>query len=508
MAPDFLTRSGPPELILDILDRCESIQDVLSFTATCRRLHHIWQAGAASVLWPASLRKDPEFDGALIASRLTTLVHQAEARGELPPRALSPGDFSGHRQAPTVPEIKAATTFGRFVDFLAVNANSRNIDAPDDYADNGGPEDPARMPEWEARVRKALYRLFTCAAALAGAYQKPFFKARASGDPVIKNLVHRFHNKQDRYLVGLSDHELDFLERFTVCNMRASLEAEEAVFGPLCDWLLHSIMSDSESRQAYAERFEKGFGRALCCPNIKGSGPCPYPEELARGDGSHSDSHPVVWEISKMIWLDHYLAEEATPWFHCRCHSAAERISGFGKPLLAVFFGVFRAEEAVFEQTEKCCPAIATDLAVSQEGDHIEPPPENPDLLRERFNLSFRDNTYTKPGVALFFDEIFSKYEYNPCKPKRNPKRTTSVAPLRFKFFDFFFRRTTGLRATVRYTHGGLDFGYGTIVGNYGILAHDDVEGREATLDESGFNDGSVFIYAMGGVPQQTRWWQ
>ncbi|KAL8365459.1 hypothetical protein RB595_004324 [Gaeumannomyces hyphopodioides] len=495
MAPDFLAQSGPPELILDILEKCESIRDVLSFATTCRRLYRIWQAGAASVLWPAPIRKDPEFDDALIASRLTTLVYEAEARGELPPMALSPGDFSGHRQIPTVPEIKAATAFSRLVNFLAIGASCLDIDVPDDRAGSRalptdepeyGPEDSARMPEWEARVRKALYRFFTCAAALAGAYNEPLFRARASDDPVIKNLVHRFYDEQDRAL-GLSDHELDFLERFTVCNVRASPEAEEAVFGPLCDWLLHSILSDSGSRQAYADRFEKGFGRALCCPNIDGDGSCPYPDELTRG-GSHSDAHFVVWEITKMIWLDHHFTEMVIPWSFCQCYSA-ERICEINRPLqtaVAVFFGVFRAEEAVLaDQTGRHnYHNLVTDFAVSREGDHDVLDDSNP--LDPDFRFDFYARRETKPSVALFFNCI--------DRSERSPKFTnTSAAPLRFKFLYFFIRRSTGIRMAT-YAEA-FSWAYHDAVGNYGIFAHDDVGGREANIDMfDGFNDGSMFL--------------
>ncbi|KAL8282404.1 hypothetical protein RB600_005722 [Gaeumannomyces tritici] len=455
MAPDFLARAGPPELILNILEQCESIRDVLSLAATCRRLHHIWQAGAASVLWLASLRKDPEFDDALIASRLTTLVHQAEARGELPPKALSPADFSGHRKVPTVTEIKSATAFSRLVDVLTIRISSLDIDVPNDRLGERfetddqrgwGIEGSARMPEWEARAHKALYRLFTCAAALAGVYNEPVFQAKASGDPVIKNLVHRFHDEDDRVL-GLSDHELDFLKRFAVCNPQESPEAEEAVFGPFCDWLLHSILSDSESRQAYADRFEKGFSRALCCSNISGSEPCPYPKELTRGEGSHADAHLLVWEITKMIWLDHHFAELVfSPWSPCQCYPVG-RICEIENPrekAVAVYFGAFGAEDtAMAESTDvQDYHGVASDFAVPQEGDYVGR--DNNCLYAEdRFRFSPRKNT--KPGVALFIHQI-SKFSGE------------AGMSLRFKPLDFFIRRSTGLRMA-----GGTKTLFGTL---------------------------------------------
>lgn len=65
MATGFFARSGPRELILCIFHCCESTHDLLSLALTCRRIHNIWQAHAAAVVWRLWLRKIPCFEDAL-----------------------------------------------------------------------------------------------------------------------------------------------------------------------------------------------------------------------------------------------------------------------------------------------------------------------------------------------------------------------------------------------------------------------------------------------------------
>ncbi|KAK3902420.1 hypothetical protein C8A05DRAFT_33899 [Staphylotrichum tortipilum] len=58
---------------------------------------------------------------------------------------------------------------------------------------------------------------------------------------------------------------MDFLLQFAVCDLDATLEAQDAVFGPISDWLLESILSDGAARAAMADRFERGDRRAGFC---------------------------------------------------------------------------------------------------------------------------------------------------------------------------------------------------------------------------------------------------
>ncbi len=65
--PGFLARSGPPELILCILQSCGSTRDLLALVSSCRYIYQVWQANPAAVLWPVWLREIPHVQDAIMA---------------------------------------------------------------------------------------------------------------------------------------------------------------------------------------------------------------------------------------------------------------------------------------------------------------------------------------------------------------------------------------------------------------------------------------------------------
>lgn len=69
MTDRFFAKSGPPELILHILERCESFQDATSLALTCRHMANIWLSNdtAARIVWQFWLRDLPCADESLIA---------------------------------------------------------------------------------------------------------------------------------------------------------------------------------------------------------------------------------------------------------------------------------------------------------------------------------------------------------------------------------------------------------------------------------------------------------
>ncbi|KAK8003977.1 vacuolar ABC heavy metal transporter [Apiospora arundinis] len=85
MASKFFTRDGPVELIVHIMNLCDSPSDVEALAATCHKTRGVWLANAPPIIWTVWRKTDPCFDLALIAARATALVEQAEHRHELPP---------------------------------------------------------------------------------------------------------------------------------------------------------------------------------------------------------------------------------------------------------------------------------------------------------------------------------------------------------------------------------------------------------------------------------------
>ena len=82
LASDFLSQSGPAELVLVILKACESTKDVLALTATCRHLYHVGRCYAVERLASSgSLRGIPCFREALTAVRIFFILsHGSKAR--------------------------------------------------------------------------------------------------------------------------------------------------------------------------------------------------------------------------------------------------------------------------------------------------------------------------------------------------------------------------------------------------------------------------------------------
>ncbi len=77
----FLARSGPVEIILCILQCCDSTRDLLALVSACRRVCSIWRENIATALWPVWLREIPHFQDAIMAVstptgyRLATVCH-------------------------------------------------------------------------------------------------------------------------------------------------------------------------------------------------------------------------------------------------------------------------------------------------------------------------------------------------------------------------------------------------------------------------------------------------
>ncbi len=253
---------------------------------------------------------------------------------------------------------------------------------------------------------------------------------------------------------------------FPVCDLEASFEAQEAVFGPVADWLLENILSDRESRDDMADRFGRGYGRAGFC---QGSDNCPV-TLLADGSGTHSDAHFVVLELMRTLWV----ASHAQWIPDSRAHfdiSADESDHGPLESVFAVFPGVFRASK------------IPLPLPKSRTV-HVE--------LEERESDNAR-------SVAPYLESIFLDSGRPNYIEEDRP-----VCLLDVKFFEYYLRR-----------HLQLCFGDDTFCeselqdvtrsmhafeGCATIFAHDDVENRaelhamDEMLFHAGFLDGSEML--------------
>ncbi|KAK4237087.1 hypothetical protein C8A03DRAFT_45014 [Achaetomium macrosporum] len=490
-ADEFPTQAAPAEVLVNILQCCDSTRDVLALVSTWRHICDVWRDNTAAALWPVWLKEIPHFQDVLAAARMTRLVVDAARKGELPPTRISPRQLQ-HSKQPNIPELKAAFALHRFTRAFCERVYYRQPESEAEWLQLGGyPEEPARMPEWTANVSRTVLKVLVIGAALAGAYNEALFQAMNHPDPEIGAFLKRARRGFDLPDGVEKQKVLEFLLPFAVCDLQASLEADDAVFGPLAEWLLHDIFADRESRASMEDRFKKGYGRAGYCRSRVGD--CPV--HLADGSGSHSDAHLVVWEVMKMLWVVEHIRprgmaerwsyevidrSETYEWSPTAARREIETASESEGPLAsaaAVFFGMFKAEEVML-------PACLDDFY-------------GWDVLKVRLALHSTEKECsgdeTRPLQGFSVTDLFHWILTYSGRPKRI-EEDRHVAPLDLKFFEYFLRRFLGLGFRPSWTSGqpihyAYIFGpggpnaasrYDIFASHMKIFSHDDIENRRS----------------------------
>ena len=443
---------------------------------------------------------------------MTQVVVDAERRGELPPKGVSPAHLEGPEQ-PTLAELKAAFNLHRLSRALAEAFCQRDIPYPSNqdcgfsYEERRlPPESPDRVDEWLARVSQTVFRVLIVGAALAGTYWEPILAAHAHPDP--ENRVSAAPGGTDGAKV------LHFVLTFAAYGLEAPLEAQDALFAPLAGWLLADILADHQGRDAMAARFEKGVGRAKFCQSRDDAWPCPLTTVVDVDGSSHSDAHLVVWALMKVFWV----VEQIRPWdspepaavtrerpyaytyqpppSRNSPEPAVVSQSGASRPssssttepapplAVAVFFGLWRAESVALPT----CPAFTGDW------DTLHAHPVVSDPVKEN------------NPVQLFLESSFFHRERT-----NHFEWSCPVAPLELKFFEYCLRRQLNLCFAIRAFRQGpgdlMDKECQVFIDCITIFSHDDVEGREFGVVKDGdFVDGSGMLEAW--PPQSGRFYQ
>ncbi|KAJ3480609.1 hypothetical protein NLG97_g8033 [Lecanicillium saksenae] len=253
-------------------------------------MNSIWRVHGAAILLPIQCRQIPGFDDALIASRITYQVAETQKRGDPVPIDVSPGDWSGFRQPPSLGELEAACKLVQFGKTMQVaffhnsTTHASGVTHPEDGGDL--PEKPERLAQWQARVGRAIYRSLVLGASLAGSYTRPFFEATTAA------------NAPDTYDWAA----FEFLSKFTVYDLLSSPSSDEAVFGRVGEWLIEGILSETEERAEFRDRFDRGFGRGEYCNRAGDDCPLQLSHNRKPLEISHSDAHLIVWKLSQVLW--------------------------------------------------------------------------------------------------------------------------------------------------------------------------------------------------------------
>lgn len=336
---------------------------------------------------------------------------------------------------PSPSELNAIWDLQRLARSMECFSLSDDLRLPRDmqgkYPD-GAPEDPDRMPEWRKGLWMATYRSLIASAALAGIYQEPLRAAKESNDAELQSLIDALY---------FSQHQRSFIQKFAVFRTITTPEQETPIFGFLGQWLLKNILSDTEARNAMAQLFEMGHGRAMTCagPN---TGPNGCPLRLVDG-GSHSDAHLVVWELIKMYWVQEQLVDS---------------IEGQHVDL---------TENEVTPPNGKAPIVLSGDFApIKVKGPSLaaSPPTDNHTLDFECSSLRSLLPTIHESSGQL------DRYEDGG-----------EVAPLHAKFFEYFLRRYVGARFHIHFFNGYEDSAESTFLQTLALFSHDDVDGRYGT---------------------------
>jgi len=144
---EFLSHSAPPEIVVSILQRCDSTDDVLALARSCRYIRNVWVSNTATILSHVLPKQISLLEEALIAVRLTKRVLNADRHGEqLPPVAAHPGDFASSRRSPSLAELKAASDLNHFVDTAVCIALQTQLARPfrGDFQSESGAEEGVR----------------------------------------------------------------------------------------------------------------------------------------------------------------------------------------------------------------------------------------------------------------------------------------------------------------------------------------------------------------------------
>lgn len=509
MASKAFFQSGPPELVLLVLGCLDSVQDVLAFTLASRHIQRVWSVHGAAVLWDVFLRELPSFDEAIIAvggidymlcrrhnptarqqSRISKVVADAEERREQPPMNVSPGEFSGRRRAPTLPELQAARTLNQLCRVVAAAwaADKYTLIKPNDRATvaSGQPELPENMPDFNGRIHRAIYRSIIAGAALAGTYLEPFYVDKERGGPDMSKL-------RPRADTAFYREQLDFLENFAVWNRASTAESEDAAFGSVGAWLLDSILSDQESRSMMADRFDKGYGRSeYCAARKRAYGVCPV--ELVEG-GSHSDAHFVVWELMQLLWVVDHVDDVVNYTRGFEDNNNGQYLKTF-----AVLFKVFTASEImapkIMPQEVRRPIKARVDFPTSSNQEGATKPSEG--YNTPRLTPSFRIS-YLLLAVHLEW------------RPNKVVDQWSEITPMHFKFFDFFLRRYLGLRFCTKFFSFAIrqEDSYQEWTNCLAIFTNDDVEDRVGATSffdiigvGVGFLDGSEVLESYNPRPE------
>ncbi|KAK3296409.1 uncharacterized protein B0H64DRAFT_360747 [Chaetomium fimeti] len=231
-----------PEIIILVFQSSSAVGDGLSLASTCKFLASVWRMHTAAILYRLLEAKTPAFNQALLAVRATNLVCDACRANKSPPRPFPLHELGVQVRKPDIGELKQVQDLqhlARCVEHMHFRGNHHDqMHRLDDYD----------LPEEEGirlvyRFHCAMYRVLFAGAVLAQAYLEPLFLAPCQAPPRLLHRLTTLRVDEEQDLDGLTQQDIEYLERFPVYNLEAGQERWEPAFGALATWLLDDMES-------------------------------------------------------------------------------------------------------------------------------------------------------------------------------------------------------------------------------------------------------------------------
>ncbi|KAM0279314.1 hypothetical protein ACHAQH_004661 [Verticillium albo-atrum] len=266
---------------------------------------------APHLIWSVGQKDIPAFEDALMAVRATNFVRPAFEAGELPPRLGPMADLTGNSRKPTPAELTQVMQmqhvakclehmffyshrliFGKSMWTGLVHPSDPDHIVGADFGQDKA-ERARLLLSWKESFRRATYRLFLTAAALAHAYHEPFFRSFEQGAGYFAEPATRESMKKDEAYLG----------KFAVFNYEHLADKDAEVFEPVSSWIVEAARTEGSRRN-----FIPFWKRPAYLAQMS-------EEEEEEEDDIEATTGPLtdldifpLWELMRM-WTAHELAQ-------------------------------------------------------------------------------------------------------------------------------------------------------------------------------------------------------
>ncbi|KAF9886487.1 hypothetical protein FE257_011394 [Aspergillus nanangensis] len=231
--------SLPNETLLLILQSCDTLSQLSSFTLTCKQLHSVYSNSIHSIWCQIGRRNIPSFEDAVITSRATRIALEHFDKGEFPPAPFPLDQLPISARKICLEDIQSLMDWNHFVTCLE-SICLEDTDWGPNLASSIKPADESAQPSgewitWRDRFHRSMYRSFLMGPVLCRTYQEPLVQGT--------NRPENFLEKWTERALEIHQDEADYLRSFPVFNLEA-YEMHEPIYGRLAEFFVRQTQPD------------------------------------------------------------------------------------------------------------------------------------------------------------------------------------------------------------------------------------------------------------------------